>query len=622
MSLLKQFRIMVGNFCHRQALSTNGSASTELWLNRAARYGHLQSRYDMATMKGIATPWETLLEIADGGYPPAQNLCAIALIIGDLKTRPCAVADVDLLRPSITGTDGPRLAKLQAEGPRLALPKEGKISRYHSRSSYFWRALASRRISDMPLERDYARAFDYLSKAKETGCPIATNNLAVCLELGLGTPVDAEKARQYYLEAAASEPESKFNAGRCHEFGIGGAVDIDKAMLAYTSAKKLSAAQLGLLRIRKAKLIGGSLTRVPAESSEAECIVIPGDEPLRYALTLPLDSSASLPAYRLTCMIVLCGGDLETAEREFPSLFSHASTIEKRVALESAEYLLENFGVFSGNYPGSRWEHEVMKLFGLSTVDIHRIALRNHALTSPRGIIMASRGDGFSVDQLLNEAQLQFKAYGEEISVESLGLAWAALGKPVRGNSDAWMKAINYRWKNRIGFNNARAIADAAIRQAHRRSTPKPDTDSLFRFAQGRSLTASEMKSLLNLSKPKEKDPPALPEPTESLLAKLIGAPLDSTRLFMLFCLLRSIQDVTIHSTGGGGDDWDGQDYADEDRKSKLAEIPDTPQELTDGSIRSHILRSPVYAIHENVNEIMALLAQGYHYERRFVRYG
>jgi hypothetical protein len=152
MSLLKQFRIMVGNFCHRQALSTNGSASTELWLNRAARYGHLQSRYDMATMKGIATPWETLLEIADGGYPPAQNLCAIALIIGDLKTRPCAVADVDLLRPSITGTDGPRLAKLQAEGPRLALPKEGKISRYHSRSSYFWRALASRRISDMPLE--------------------------------------------------------------------------------------------------------------------------------------------------------------------------------------------------------------------------------------------------------------------------------------------------------------------------------------------------------------------------------------------------------------------------------------------------------------------------------------
>lgn len=79
---------------------------------------------------------------------------------------------------------------------------------------------------------------------------------------------------------------------------------------------------------------------------------------------------------------------------------------------------------------------------------------------------------------------------------------------------------------------------------------------------------------------------------------------------------------MTTHSTGGGGDDWDGQDYADEDRKSKLAEIPDTPQELTDGDIRTHILRSPVSAIHENVNEIMALLAQGYHYERRFKRYG
>ena len=204
----------MGKFCHRQAVSVNGSASTELWFNRAARYGHLQSRYDLATMISMesSTSWETLLEIADGGYTPAQNVCAIALVVGDLKTRPCAVADVDLLRPSITGADGPRLAKLQAEGPRLTLPKEGKISHYHGRSSYFWKALASRRIAEMPLERDYVRAFHYLSKAKETGCPIATNNLAVCLELGLGTPVDAEKARQYYLEAAASEPESKFNA--------------------------------------------------------------------------------------------------------------------------------------------------------------------------------------------------------------------------------------------------------------------------------------------------------------------------------------------------------------------------------------------------------------------------
>ena len=616
---------MVGNFCHRQALSSSSlREDTERWLNRAAHYGHLQSRYDLATMYGqdLSTPWETLLEIADGGYPPAQNVCAIALIIGDLKTRPCAVADVDFLRPSITGRDGPRLAKIQAEGPRLSLPKELKISHYHSRSIYFWRALASRRIAEMPLERDYVRAFDYLSKAKETGCPIATNNLAVCLELGLGTPVDAEKARQYYMEAATSEPESKFNAGRCHEFGIGGAIDIDKAIQAYTSAQDFSAAQLGLLRIRKAKLNGGDSPRVPAESPEAECIVIPGAEPLRYALTLPLDSSASLPAYRLNCMTVLCGGDFATAEREFPSLFSRASSIEKRVALESAEYLLQNFGSFSGNHPGGRQLPEVMELFGLSPLGKDRIALRNHALTSPRGIIMTAWGDGFSDDQLMNDAQLQFQAYGEEISVESLGLAWAALGKPVRRDSDDWMKSITHRWKNRIGFNNARAIADAAIRQAHRRNNPKPGIDSLFRFAQSRTLTASEMKNLLKLSESKEKATPALPEPTESLLAKLMGAPLDSTRLFMLFCLLRSVEDVTTHSTGGGGDDWDGRDYADEDRKSKLAEIPDTPQELTDGSIKSHILGSPVSAIHENVNEIMALLAQGYHYERRFKRYG
>ncbi len=625
MSLLKQFRTMVGNFCHRQALSSsNLREDTERWLNRAAHYGHLQSRYDLATMYGqdLSTPWETLLEIADGGYPPAQNICAIALIIGDLKTRPCAVADVDLLRPSITGTDGPRLAKLQAEGPRLALPKEGKISRYNTRSIYFWRALASRRIAEMPLERDYARAFDYLSKAKETGCPVATNNLAVCLELGLGTPVDAEKARQHYLEAAASEPESKFNAGRCHEFGIGGAIDIDKAIQAYTSAQDFSAAQLGLLRIRKAKLIGGDSPRVPAESSEAECIVIPGAEPLRHALTLPLDSAEPLPAYRLTCMIVLCGGDLATAEREFPSLFSRASSIEKRIAHESAEYLLQNFGSFSGNYPGGRRLPEVMDLFGLSPLGKDRIALRNHALTSPRGIIMTGWGDGFSDDQLLNEAQLNFKTFGEQISLESLRSAWVTLGKPARRDSGDWMKSINHQWTNRIGFNNARAIADAAIRQAHRRNNPKPGIDSLFRSAQSRTLTASEMKNLLKLSESKEKATPALPEPTESLLAKLMGAPLDSTRLFMLFCLLRSVEDVTTHSTGGGGDDWDGQDYADEDRKSKLAEIPDTPQELTDGDIRTHILRSPVSAIHENVNEIMALLAQGYHYERRFKRYG
>jgi hypothetical protein len=324
----------------------------------------------------------------------------------------------------------------------------------------------------------------------------------------------------------------------------------------------------------------------------------------------------------MTCMIVLCGGDLETAEREFPSLFSHASTMEKRVALESAEYLLENFGVFSGNYPGSRWEHEVMKLFGLSTVDIHRIALRNHALTSPRGIIMASRGDEFSVDQLLNEAQFQFKAYGEEISVESLGLAWAALGKPVRGNSDAWMKAINYRWKNRIGFNNARAIADAAIREAYRRNTPKPDIDSLFRLARNRRLTASEMNILLRASAPQEEAPPALPAPSDTLLAKLIGAPLDSTRLFMLFCLLRSVKDVTAHYTGGGSDCHDDFDNSDYERKRELEEIVDTPQELTNGSIRSHILRSPISLIHENATVIMTLLAQGYHYERIYGRIG
>jgi hypothetical protein len=90
----------------------------------------------------------------------------------------------------------------------------------------------------------------------------------------------------------------------------------------------------------------------------------------------------------------------------------------------------------------------------------------------------------------------------------------------------------------------------------------------------------------------------------------------------MLFCLLRSVKDVTAHYTGGGSDCHDDFDNSDYERKRELEEIVDTPQELTNGSIRSHILRSPISVIHENATEIMTLLAQGYHYERIYGRIG
>ena len=630
----------MGKFCHRRALSLNGSVHAEKWFQRAAEYGHLQSQYDLATMKGVATSWETLLEIADGGYTPAQNLCAIALTVGDLKTRQCGIADVDLLRPSINGTHGPRLAKLQAEGPRLALPKEVKISHYHERSSYFWKALASGRIAEMPLERDYARAYRYLSKAKETGCPVATNNLAVCLELGLGTPVDATKARQYYLEAAASETESKFNVGRCHEFGIGGAADIDQAVAAYTAARDLSAAKLGLLRIKISKPVGTPPLRLPLDLSEVESILMHNSEPLRYAASLAKESAATSPAYRLACILILCGGDLTAAESEYASLFSHASRAEKLAAQDSADYFFRNVRALSCFHNTYSSAAELTKLFGLSPGGETGSGLRKFLLSSPRGLIMASGGDAFTVEQLLFDAQLKFKACGEEISMESLRLAWHALGD-VRCNSEAWLKAIGHRWKSPIGFNKAKATATAALRTAERRKAHAKWSaqrdhihESIRRLSENSHSDIGEFKmneiqrlfsrlKSLEADKNPETDPP-LPEAGDTLLARLMTEPLGSTRLFMLFCLLRSVNDVTTRyaNWGSGSDEPEEHDSAYYELLRKLKETPETPQELTDGSIKEYIRRSQNTAIHESTDTIMTLLAHGYHYAQHYVRIG
>ena len=640
MSILSSYRSFMGKFCHRRALSLNGREHAERWFQRAAEYGHLQSQYDLATMKGIATSWETLLEIADGGYTPAQNLCGIALIVGDLKTRPCGIADVDLLRPSITGTLGARLAKLQAEGPRLALPKEVKISHYHERSSYFWKALASGRIAEMPLERDYARAYRYLSKAKETGCPVATNNLAVCLELGLGTPVDAAKARQYYLEASASETESRFNVGRCHEFGIGGAADIDQAVAAYTASKDLSAAKLGLLRIKASKPVGAPTLRPPVDLSEVESILMNGSEPLRYAASLALESTATSPAYRLACILILCGGDLAAAESEYASLFSHASRAEKLAAQDSADYFFRNFQLFTSFHHTYSSAAELTKLFGLSPEGETGSGLRNFSLSSPRGMIIASWGDGFSVEQLLMDAQLNFKACGEDISVESLRMAWDALGE-VKRNSEAWLKAIDHRWKSPIGFNKEKSLATTALRTAEQRiaydkwrKQHDPIQESIRRLRENSQFDVGQFKmneiqrlwsrlNSLGAVKTPEADPP-LPEAGDTLLARLMREPLDSTRLFMLFCLLRSVNDVTKRyaNWGSGSDEPDEHDSAYYELHRKLEETPETPQELTDGSIKEYIRRSQNPAIHESTETVMTLLAHGYHYNRIYARIG
>jgi TPR repeat protein len=627
MSILSTYRSFMGKFCHRRALSLNGREHAEKWFQKAAEYGHLQSQYDLATMKGIATSWETLLEIADGGYLQAQNLCAIALIVGDLKSRPCGIAYVDLLRPSITGNQGPRLAKLQAEGPRLVLPKEVKISHYHERSSYFWKALASERIAEMPLERDYARAYRYLSKAKETGCPVATNNLAVCLELGLGTPVDTAKARQYYLEASASETESKFNVGRCHEFGIGGAADIDQAVAAYTAAKDLSAAKLGLLRIKTSKPVGTPPLRPPLDLSEVESILMNGSEPLRYAASLALESTATSPAYRLACILILCGGDLAAAESEYASLFSHASRAEKLAAQDSAEYFFSNVRFFTRFHHSYSSAAELTKLFGLSPEGETGSGLRKFSLSSPRGMIIASWGDGFSVEQLLMDAQLNFKACGEDISVESLRMAWDALGG-VKRNSEAWLNSIDHRWKNPIGFNNAKAIATAAHRNAEWREQNDHIQESIRRLRENSHFDVGQFKmnEILRLEsrlKSLEADPP-LPEAGDTLLARLMREPLDSTRLFMLFCLMRSVKDVTTRyaNWGSGNDEPEEHDSAYYELQRKLLETPDTPQELTDGSIKAYIRRSQNPAIHESTDTVMTLLAHGYHYERNYARIG
>jgi hypothetical protein len=492
----------------------------------------------------------------------------------------------------------------------------------------------------MPLERDYERAYRYLSKAKETGCPVATNNLAVCLELGLGTPVDAVKARQYYLEAAASEPESRFNAGRCHEFGIGGAADIDQAVTAYTAAKDLSAAKLGLLRIKVSKPVGAPPLRLPLDLSEVESILMHESEPLRYAATLALESAATSPAYRLTCILILCGGDLAAAESEYASLLSHASRAEKLVAQDSAEYFFSNIRLFSSFHHTYSSAAELTELFGLSPEGETGSGLRKFSLSSPRGLIVASWGDVFSVEQLLIDAQLKFKTCGEDISVESLRLAWDALGA-LKRNSEAWLKSIDHRWKNPIGFNNATAIATAdhriaVRRKAHDQWRKQYDhiQESISRLSQNSHFDVgqfkmneiqrlwSSLKSLEAVKSP-EADPP-LPEAGDTLLARLMHEPLDSTRLFMLFCLLRSVRDVTTRyaNWGSGNDEPEEHDSAYYELQRTIAETPETPQELTDGSIKAYIRRSQIPATDESTDAIMTLLAHGYHYARNYARIG
>ena len=73
---------------------------------------------------------------------------------------------------------------------------------------------------------------------------------------------------------------------------------------------------------------------------------------------------------------------------------------------------------------------------------------------------------------------------------------------------------------------------------------------------------------------------------------------------------------------GSGSDEPDEHDSAYYELHRKLEETPETPQELTDGSIKEYIRRSQNPAIHESTDTVMTLLAHGYHYNRIYARIG
>lgn len=110
--------------------------------------------------------------------------------------------------------------------------------------------------SDSAVHRDYALAKNCFEQAAEKDDPHALNNLGWLYQSGLGVPVDYQRAKAYYDQAAASGDKDAAgsalrNLGLLHEHGLGLPRDVPAARRLYTEAAEHGSAaayvQLGLL---------------------------------------------------------------------------------------------------------------------------------------------------------------------------------------------------------------------------------------------------------------------------------------------------------------------------------------------------------------------------------------
>jgi len=81
-------------------------------------------------------------------------------------------------------------------------------------------------------------AIKYYTMAAEKGNPAAQNNLGSIYRRGEGTPVDYEKAAQFYAMAAPSVDIAKANLAYLHRYGLGVEKSNAKAFELYSEAAK------------------------------------------------------------------------------------------------------------------------------------------------------------------------------------------------------------------------------------------------------------------------------------------------------------------------------------------------------------------------------------------------
>lgn len=101
-------------------------------------------------------------------------------------------------------------------------------------------AIATWYLHGTHVEKDSAKAAQYLKEAADAGIAEAMADLAVSYEKGIGVDEDVEAAFEYYLRAALhGDDDAVFEVARCYYWGIGVGKDRRIANIWADRAEKL-----------------------------------------------------------------------------------------------------------------------------------------------------------------------------------------------------------------------------------------------------------------------------------------------------------------------------------------------------------------------------------------------